>query len=374
MSKDDSHSKIECTQTVKQSARTSTTPQVPDGQDASRLTTVGKAKKKAGANKKGANPLKAKLKQPSTQASSDSIDQDETGSFITSIEGPLLTLLFSSKQSQHRALARIETYYEGCDPSLQGYISWSDLANKFGNSSEQWGKIAERDLCKGYEAFNFPLRVLVSWFHEMKVQDGNDEAEDGKAWYEKCCLPEEVRLLQYLSEQGVVDLKDGAPSNNSQSAPTAPVDDNTQNANPTDEAAAAIANLQLNTVAESIQTNTPVSSLEYLISITSQNRHTSLQHERLHALYYLSTHYSSTVTEQYRSLSKKSHKIIETDLKLKNYDTKVHIDEWQAYLLEGSHGESTWGKGPTEECFEAKQALRVVAKSEAERFCIDVGI
>ncbi|PWN20152.1 hypothetical protein BCV69DRAFT_232751, partial [Microstroma glucosiphilum] len=209
--------------------------------------------------------------------------------FTSTQEGPLLTLLFSSAQTQHAALARIETFYEA--PAEKGggkYLSWATI------------RAEGRQICRGYEAFNFPVEIVRRWIGEMRraeVGEGREQASDATGpWYEPFCNAEERYLLEYLASLGAVDLltSEASQPDTKPAQPSAP---------PT-----------------------------YLISSLSSISSTSLPHERLHALYHLSPTYRQFVSSNWSQLSAKARRVIEHDLSLRGYDERVYLDEWQAYL------------------------------------------
>ncbi|PWN31150.1 hypothetical protein BDZ90DRAFT_230146 [Jaminaea rosea] len=281
-----------------------------------------RGKKKAGpSNKKGANPLKARLKGQTTAAgeggasasgSTPGNDRDEEACgplFEATLSGPLITLLFTSKANQHATLARIEAFYESASQARR-YLSL-----------EEAGKAR---LCQNYEAFNLPLSVAREWLREMRAKEeagGEEEQEqeqDGQAvWWAAFVNAEEKELLTFLDERGVLT-----------SPPRA-------------------------------------SSPSYLISSLVTQQSTSLPHERLHALYHLSELYRSLVTDHYSSLTKRARKAIETDLGMRGYGQTVWEDEWQAYVV---HGEEEVGGGVAKgENGEARQALRETVREEGCR-------
>lgn len=324
------------------------------------LTASSKPKPKKGGsgNRKGANPLKARLKASSTKGGNhspptetESDDRHEgMQAFVATTDGPIMVLRFVSRAAQHRAMARAETYYESVDARLAGYQSWNALGKIFGEEHhipcrDTWRIIADRHLCKGYEAFNLPVSAMRNWIEDMRAvevvtQKTETEADDRTSWLKAVCLREEVQLLEHLADQGVIDLASTTPNH---------AEDPTQGKSSSD--------------------------VQYLISTTSSSIGTALLHERLHALYHLSPRYASEVHTQYTtSLSKKSRKVVEHDLKMRGYRDSVWEDEWQAYLLGSSAGdaegpgEATWGKGPREECLECRGVLRSVAAEEGKKF------
>lgn len=170
----------------------------------------GRGRGGGGPKKKGANPLKAKLKagpgadlsaatdaaasdpgaawlriptasspapscscscHPSKASTSSPAVQAAERPFEPVLEPPLLTLLFTApigpsvitaEQIQHATLSRPEAYYES-------------PPDKYGNTYLSWDKIGREGikLCRGYGAFNFPLSSLQEWVHSMWH---NDEA------------------------------------------------------------------------------------------------------------------------------------------------------------------------------------------------------
>lgn len=364
-------------------------------------------KKKSGGNKKGANPLKAQLKAGSRKGAGQAddikpgISKGETeqegggpvstanantsspshGSFTSFISGPVITLRFTSKAAQHRALSRVETYYEGVDEKLQGYQSWGALMGALQGKTPS--DIAERGLCKGYEAFNLPLSVVGEWVEEMRrVEEREADLDlDSMAWVGACCLAEEVELLRFLEAEGVLSIGgdggNGGRNGNAGGENAIPGGGSGVNASDSSDTNANDGgSLNVGTPRQAEQPQqqqqppSPTSSTppRYLISTTSS---TSLLHEQLHALYHLSQTYAAAVHSAYtQQLGKKSRKVIEHDLTMRGYRSTVWEDEWQAYLLGSSAGdaegpgEATWGKGPREECLACRDTLRVVAVSE----------
>ncbi|UZJ56948.1 hypothetical protein CBS101457_006268 [Exobasidium rhododendri] len=211
----------------------------------------------------------------------------------------LLTLLFETKIAQHAALSRIEAFYESTRDE-QKYLTLEQ---------------AKRSrLCQNYEAFNFPIAVVVKWLSKLQQShcpDGKPEANtldtDGTLsgpdlekfhWWEPYCNQEERRLLDHLAKLGVL-----AESNDSErGAIAAPV---------------------------------------YLISALA-SQVSSLRHERLHFLYFVSADYREKVQREYETLSAKSLRIIQRDLVLRKYAPHVWVDEFQAYVSEdaGEFGSS----------------------------------
>ena len=66
----------------------------------------------------------------------------------------------------------------------------------------------------------------------------------------------------------------------------------------------------------------------YVIGIYSTR---SLNHERMHAKFYLDADYRAKVREEWSSLSLKTQSLITEFLKKLGYPEKVHLDEFQAY-------------------------------------------
>lgn len=122
------------------------------------------------------NHKKQVLLQSSIQPFTPSTETDSALSsspfqFSTSISGQLLTLVFKDKQEQHATLSRIEAFYE--DSSIdQTYVSLS--------------KAKQKNLCRNYEAFNFPLDVLQKWLQAMKdYKDQDEEDQEGEVRQKK---------------------------------------------------------------------------------------------------------------------------------------------------------------------------------------------
>lgn len=273
-------------------------------------------------SKKGANPLKAKLRAPAAGPAGDvdvGVEDDSAGpSFEAQLSPPLVTLLFSSKAKQHRALARIEAFYESAQSS-RSYLALQEAK--------------QAKLCQHYEAFNFPLSVVREWMEEMRSREmkGQIQQEDSDAdkagqaqaqWWSSFVNTEETDLLALLHEQGALPASQPSPS-------PAP--------------------------------------LSYLISTLLTQSTTSLPHERLHALYHLSAPYRSAVSSAYANLSRRTRKAMETDLgMMRGYGEKVWEDEWQAYVV---HGEEEIGGGVAKgENGEARVRLREVAMREAREW------
>lgn len=97
-----------------------------------------------------------------------------------------------------------------------------------------------------------PVEKIREWIREMKVDARKEEAEDlNEEWYKEHCNPYEIQMLEYLQPVGAVDLQ--LLNNDTLLDRTSP---------------------------------------SYLVSSHSPS---SLPHERLHALYYLSSSYRSLI-------------------------------------------------------------------------------
>lgn len=306
------------------------------------------AAKKGKQPRKGANPLKARLKEQHNASASSALPSSSSSSGLTAPpsytsdsppftctqEGPLLTLLFGSAATQHAALARIETFYEAPPEKGGGrYLSWAMIKGE------------GRQFCRGYEAFNLPVEIVGRWVGEMREGELGEGAEQASgatgAWYEPFCNAVERYLLEHLANLGAVDLLTG-PTPQADLKPTQSADPPT-----------------------------------YLISSLSSISATSLPHERLHALYHLSPSYRQTVSTNWAHLSAKARRVIEHDLSLRGYDERVHRDEWQAYLLGENgplRGSGLWGPKVKEETREMLEGMEQAAREEARRCLGDVSI
>lgn len=203
-------------------------------------------------------------------------------------------------------------------------------------------------ICRGYEAFNFPVEIVRRWIGEMREEEmgegrGGEQASDAAGpWYEPFCNAEEKHLLEHLASLGAVDLL-------TSQAPPADINPSQTSATPP----------------------------TYLISSLSSISSTSLPHERLHALYHLSPTYRQIVSTNWSYLSAKARRVIEHDLSLRGYDERVHCDEWQAYLLGEKgplRGVGLWGPKVKEEVREVLKGLEETARDEAGRCLGDVDI
>ncbi|SNX83107.1 uncharacterized protein MEPE_01813 [Melanopsichium pennsylvanicum] len=236
------------------------------------------------------------------------------------VSPPVLTLLFPTAALQHAALARIEAFYE------------SDTAGKRYLTLQQ---AADERICRNYQGFNFPLRQGVNdWLDDMcEATKGDDEAKSPK-WWEQHCNAEEIQLLDVLVELGAVSPYEGASSRNLDAEEDGRV--------------------------------------TYVISCVASQAHSTLPHELLHALYFLSPTYRMFVSQQYASLSGANKKVIETDLGLRKYSPSVFEDEFQAYMAEGLGTEKEFGNKPSAECREIAEALRSHVSKEWKELGLDL--
>ncbi|KAE8195612.1 hypothetical protein A4X06_0g6282 [Tilletia controversa] len=250
-----------------------------------------------------------------------------TPAFTHKLEGPLLVLLFSSKQTQRDALSRIETFYEGAAAGSR-YIGLQEAGTM--------------GLCKNYMAFNCTVQAVRGWVglmwedvrrrrevmggdavevaqspegrgegevdekeerqEEVGKQEGEKEGEE--VWWDAECSVQERHLLRLLTQLGCVSSQPPtfgpAPSPSSH-----PQQDQEQAQAPT-----------------------------YLISALTTNP-SDLSHERLHALFHLSPTYAHASTSLFQNnLSPKVRAAIEWDLRARGYREEVWADEWQAYVSE----------------------------------------
>lgn len=203
-------------------------------------------------------------------------------SFVAHVRGPVLTLVFRDTASQYESLARIETFYES-EKHAGKYMTWDDARR-------------ER-VCKGYEAFNFPLRTVSEWLTCMQesvcegekvltVDDKEATGEESPFWVTQCSS-EEQALLAYLMDAGVLD-KHG--------------------------------------------TLAPTSARTYVISAVITCIDTALAHERLHALYFFSPTYRALLKSLWEGMPKPIATAVESDLKMRGYASSVWLDELGAYL------------------------------------------
>ncbi|GAC96192.1 predicted enhancer of mRNA [Pseudozyma hubeiensis SY62] len=232
------------------------------------------------------------------------------------VDPPVLTLLFPTAAIQHSALARMEAFYES-DSNAKQYLSLQEAAD-------------ER-ICRNYQGFNFPLRQGVHEWLDAMFEATNSDEELSKWWIPHCSA-EENQLLEVLVTLGAISPYEGASSRND---------------------------------AES-------GSISYIISCVASQAHSTLPHELLHALYFLSAPYRSFVTRQWDSLSAASKKVIETDLGLRKYSPSVFQDEFQAYLAEGLGTEKEFGNKPAAECQDIAVQLREHVAKEWKKLGMDL--
>lgn len=228
----------------------------------------------------------------------------------------MLTLLFPTAALQHAALARMEAFYES-DSKAKSYLSLQQAAD-------------ER-ICRNYQGFNFPIRQGVhEWLDAMF--EATDSDEDQPKWWVPHCSPEENQLLDLLVSLNAISPYEGAASRNA---------------------------------------DADAGGVSYVISCVASQAHSTLPHELLHALYFLSASYRAFVARQYAGLSAPSRKVIETDLGMRKYAPSVFEDEFQAYLAEGLGTEKEFGNKPAAECRDIAHALRVQVAAEWKKLGMD---
>lgn len=235
------------------------------------------------------------------------------------VNPPVLTLLFPTAALQHAALSRMEAFYESSSNSKR-YLTLQQAAD-------------ER-ICRDYQGFNFPLRQGVQeWLDAMhETVNPNDEA-DGPKWWAEHCSAEENQLLDVLVSLNAISPYEGASSRN---------------------------------------LDTDGDGITYVISCIASQAHSTLPHELLHALYFLSPSYRSSVSQQYASLSAANKKVIETDLGMRKYSPSVFEDEFQAYLAEGLGTEKEFGNKPAAECKDIADQLRAQVSKEWKKLGLDL--
>ena len=221
--------------------------------------------------------------------------------FWAHAHGPLVTLVFGSSGAQHAALARMESFYESVDHAGT-YLSWDEARRA--------------RLCQGYEAYNLPLASVRAWLVAMRAAISESEAaedtEGALPWWHAHCSPEEQALLTYLTEQGALAPEAGAT---------------------------------------------------YLISALVKCADEALGHERLHALYYLSSSYRALLDELWTSMPKAVASAIQYDLQMRGYKEAVWRDELGAYLgVRGLHTRRTdpaqeFGNKSAATCAELRRTL-----------------
>ncbi|WFD18019.1 enhancer of mRNA decapping [Malassezia caprae] len=206
-------------------------------------------------------------------------------SFWAHTHGPLVTLVFGSSAAQHAALARVESFYESVNHAGT-YLTWDEARRA--------------RLCQGYEAYNLPIASVREWLGAMRAAVGEEAAtedsDEGKPWWHAHCSPEEQDLLAYLTEQGGLASESGA---------------------------------------------------SYLISALAKRADEALDHERLHALYYLSPSYRALLDELWTSMPRVIASAIQYDLQMRGYKESVWRDELGAYL--GVRGPHTRRNDPCQE-------------------------
>ncbi|PWZ00495.1 hypothetical protein BCV70DRAFT_199775 [Testicularia cyperi] len=231
------------------------------------------------------------------------------------VDSPVLTLLFPTAAIQHSALARMEAFYES-DSSSKRYLSLQEARD-------------ER-ICRNYQGFNFPVFEGVKvWLQAMSaaVNSSASGTAGGERWWSEHCNDEERQVLDVLVDVGAIAADEGV---NGQ----------------TNGAASADA------------------KVTYVISTTASQANSTLPHELLHALYFLSPSYRSFVSSQWDSLTSSARKAIETDMGLRKYSPAVFQDEFQAYLAEGFGTEKEFGNKTAGECKPIAEELRARVPQE----------
>lgn len=235
------------------------------------------------------------------------------------VESPVLTLLFPTAALQHTALSRMEAFYES-DSNAKRYLTLQQAAD-------------ER-ICRNYQGFNFPIRQGVQeWLDAMHEATASDSDDVTAKWWGSHCSSEENQLLDLLVDLGAISPYEGASSRSADSQG---------------------------------------GSVSYVISCVAAQAQSTLEHELLHALYFLSSSYRAFVSNQYNSLSSASRKVVETDLGLRKYSPAVFQDEFQAYLAEGMGTEKEFGNKPAAECKQIAQQLRAHVAIEWKRLGLDL--
>lgn len=225
--------------------------------------------------------------------------------FEHDLSAPILTLTFNDLPIQARALARLATFYES-DTHASAYVPLTESAK----------------LCKYYEGYNFPLRIVPAWLDCMaEAVPALDRSAE--RWWEPECNAEENALLALLQERELLDAAVAAPADA--------------------EVAASEAGY-------------------YLISHTRKLKGT-LPHEKLHALYYLSSSYRDAVSTVWADLPRNIRPVVEYDLKMRGYVERIWADEFQAYA---SLNSAEFGKKCKPACEMARRAL-VEAQKKAWR-------
>ncbi|KAN0064041.1 hypothetical protein ACQY0O_003647 [Thecaphora frezii] len=169
-----------------------------------------------------------------------------------------------------------------------------------GDSAQTYLSLEEaraQRICRNYEAFNLPVRAVREWLEAIKAE--------GKSWREECNI-EETKVLEYLLEQEWMNREGEGEG--------------------------------------------------YIIStLSTPAGERSIEHERMHAIYYFEPAYRAVAKEAFELLSKGVRKVVEGDLRLRGYREEVWVDEFQAYLVE--QGEGVFGNKAREECKEARRRL-----------------
>lgn len=259
---------------------------------------------------------------PISAAPKEASPEKEEPLFGHIVDPPVLTLLFPTAALQHAALARMEAFYES-DSKAKSYLTLQQAAD-------------ER-ICRNYQGFNFPVRQGVQeWLnamYEATGQDGARDEADAPRWWAQHCSNEENQLLDVLVSLGAISPYEGTSSRDPDS---------------------------------------DSGSITYVISCVASQAHSTLPHELLHALYFLSAPYRTFVSQQYASLSSANKKVIETDLGMRKYSPSVFEDEFQAYLAEGLGTEKEFGNKPAAECKDIAEALRAQVQKEWKKLGLDL--
>ncbi|CDS82200.1 uncharacterized protein SPSC_03020 [Sporisorium scitamineum] len=271
----------------------------------------------ASANSTPAPATPTSVTAPSAAEPADAESEKQEPLFGHIVDPPVLTLLFPTAALQHAALARMEAFYES-DSKAKSYLSLQQAAD-------------ER-ICRNYQGFNFPIRQGVhEWLDAMF--EATDSDQDTPKWWTPHCSSEENQLLDLLVSLNAISPYEGAASRSA---------------------------------------DAETSDVSYVISCVASQAHSTLPHELLHALYFLSPSYRSFVSRQYASLSSANKKVIETDLGMRKYSPSVFEDEFQAYLAEGLGTEKEFGNKPAAECKDIAQQLRGQVTAEWKKLGLDL--
>ncbi|PKI85501.1 enhancer of mRNA decapping [Malassezia vespertilionis] len=223
--------------------------------------------------------------------------------FRAVVHGPIVTLVFGDRHTQHAALARLETFYES-EKFKSVYLSL---------------ETAEREkLCRGYEAFNLPMQIFPAWIKAMCAKEEVAPTAE-MTWHEATCTAEESALLRYLIER---DVLDSTGTSLVEHAPT------------------------------------------YLISALTTSAETVFAHERLHALYHFSAPYRALLAELWEGMPGTVKDAVQFDMQMRGYSATVWQDELGAYLgvrvpqnVRAADPSVEFGKKSAETCREIRRAL-----------------